>query len=84
MKPDVVFEGGNLAHDGILPGEAIDDLQILTTYFRPEMRHFTTIGDTSGATAHAAGMAGAILAARATFWPETVRALIVRDRKSVV
>jgi Subtilase family len=44
VKPEVVFEGGNLAHDGVLPGEAIDDLQILTTYFRPEMRHFTTIG----------------------------------------
>jgi Subtilase family len=79
VKPDVVFEGGNLAHDGVLPGEAIDDLQILTTYFRPEMRHFTTIGDTSGATAHAAGMAGAILTARATFWPETVRAVIVHS-----
>jgi hypothetical protein len=51
VKPDVVFEGGNLAHDGILPGEAIDDLQILTTHFRPEMRHFTTIGDTSGSVA---------------------------------
>ena len=48
------------------PGEAIDDLQILTTYFRPENRHFTTIGDTSAATALAAGMAGAILAARPT------------------
>ena len=22
VKPDVVFEGGNLAHDGVLPGEA--------------------------------------------------------------
>ncbi len=58
VKPDVVFEGGNLAHDGALPGEPIDDLQILTTHFRPEIRHFTTIGDTSAATAHAARMAG--------------------------
>jgi hypothetical protein len=79
VKPDVVFEGGNLAHDGALPGEPIDDLQILTTYFRPENRHFTTIGHTSCATAHAAGMAGAILAARPNLWPETVRALIVHS-----
>ncbi|ACI94753.1 Y4bN protein [Afipia carboxidovorans OM5] len=79
VKPDVVFEGGNLAHDGTLPGEQIDDLQLLTTYFRPESRHFTTIGDTSAATAYAAGMAGAILAARPTYWPETVRALIVHS-----
>ena len=79
VKPDVVFEGGNLAHDGALPGEAIDDLQILTTYFRPETRHYTTIGDTSAATAAAARMAGAILAARPSLWPETVRALIVHS-----
>jgi hypothetical protein len=79
VKPDVVFEGGNLAHDGALPGEPIDDLQILTTYFRPENRHFATIGDTSSATAHAAGMAGAILVARPNLWPETVRALIVHS-----
>lgn len=79
VKPDVVFEGGNLAHDGASPGEAIDDLQILTTYFRPENRHFTTISDTSAATAYAAGMAGAILAARPALWPETVRALIVHS-----
>jgi hypothetical protein len=79
VKPDVVFEGGNLAHDGALPGEPIDDLQILTTYFRPESRHFTTIGDTSASTAYAARMAGSILAARPTFWPETVRALIVHS-----
>jgi hypothetical protein len=78
-KPDVVFEGGNLAHDGALPGEPIDDLQILTTYLRPESRHFTTIGDTSAATAYAARLAGAILAARPTLWPETVRALIVHS-----
>jgi hypothetical protein len=79
VKPDVVFEGGNLAHDGALPGEPIDDLQLLTTYFRPENRHFTTIGDTSAATAFAARMAGGILAARPMFWPETVRSLIVHS-----
>ena len=79
VKPDVVFEGGNLAHDGALPGEPIDDLQILTTHFRPEICHFTTIGDTSAATAHAARMAGSILAARAGLWPETVRALMVHS-----
>jgi hypothetical protein len=79
VKPDVVFEGGNLAHDGTLPGERIDDLQILTTHFRPENRHFTTIGDTSAATAHAAGMAGGIIATRPDIWPETARALIVHS-----
>jgi hypothetical protein len=79
VKPDIVFEGGNLAHDGALPGEPIDDLQILTTHYRPENRHFTTIGDTSAATANAARIAGAILAARPGVWPETVRALMVHS-----
>jgi hypothetical protein len=78
VKPDVVFEGGNLAHDGA-PGEAIDDLQLLTTYYQHATRHFTTIGDTSAATALAARMAGSILAAREGLWPETVRALIVHS-----
>lgn len=79
VKPEVVFEGGNLGHDGLLPGEAIDDLQILTTFYRPDLRHFTTIGDTSAATAHAARMAGQILSARPELWPETVRALMVHS-----
>jgi hypothetical protein len=79
IKPDVVFEGGNLAHDGTMPGDAIDDLQLLTTYHLPENRHFTTFGDTSAATALAAGMSGAILAASPRLWPETVRALIVHS-----
>jgi hypothetical protein len=79
VKPDVVFEGGNLGHDGTMPGEAIDDLQILTTFYRPDLRHFSTIGDTSAATAHAARMAGQILAARPGLWPETVRALMVHS-----
>jgi hypothetical protein len=79
VKPEVVFEGGNLGHDGAFPGEAIDDLQILTTFYRPDLRHFTTIGDTSAATAHAARMAGQILSARPELWPETVRALMVHS-----
>jgi hypothetical protein len=79
VKPDVVFEGGNLAHNGVAPGEAIDDLQLLTTYYRPESRHFTTLGDTSAATALVASVAGSILAAHPRLWPETVRALIVHS-----
>ncbi len=79
IKPDVVFEGGNLAHDGRQPGEGIDDLQLLTTFYRPELRHFTTLSDTSAAAALAANMAGMILAERPRLWPETVRGLIVHS-----
>ena len=79
IKPDVVFEGGNLAHNGVAPGEPIDDLQLLTTYHRPENRHYTTLGDTSAAAALAARMAGSIIAERPQLWPETVRALIIHS-----
>jgi hypothetical protein len=79
VKPDVTLEGGNLAHDGRAPGEDIDDLQLLTTYYRPQNRHFTTFGDTSAATALVARMAGSILAVHPQLWPETVRGLIVHS-----
>lgn len=79
IKPDVVFEGGNLAHDGRHPGEGIDDLQLLTTFYRPESRHFTTLSDTSAGAALAANMAGTVLAERPRLWPETVRGLIVHS-----
>ena len=79
IKPDVVFEGGNLACSGEMPGESIDDLQLLTTYYRPEMRHFSTLADTSAAAALGARMAGSILAVRPLLWPETVRALVVHS-----
>lgn len=77
IKPEVTFEGGNLAGDGRFPPEAIDDLQLLTTHYRPARRLFDTLGDTSGATALAANMAARIMAARPRLWPETVRGLIV-------
>ena len=77
IRPDVVFEGGNQAHDGINEPEAIDDLQLLTTHHRPTQHLLTTFGETSSASALAARMAARIMAARPGLWPETVRGLIV-------
>ena len=74
-----MFEGGNFAHDGANPASAIDDLQLLTTHYRPAMRLFEAFGDTSGAAALGANLAAGIIAARPTLWPETVRALIVHS-----
>jgi hypothetical protein len=79
IRPDVVFEGGNLAHDGRNPGEPIDDLQLLTTFFRPDIRLFATLGDTSAAAALVANLAGTILAERPQAWPETLRGIIVHS-----
>ncbi len=79
IKPEIVLEGGNLAHDGRNTGEDIDDLQLLTTHFRPTARPFTTLGDTSAATALVARMAAAIRVERPRLRPETVRGLIVHS-----
>jgi hypothetical protein len=79
IRPDVVFEGGNFAHDGVNPASAIDDLQLLTTHYRPQMRLFETFGDTSAAAALGSHLCAGVLVARPELWPETVRALAVHS-----
>lgn len=79
VRPDVVFEGGNFAHDGVNPASAIDDLQLLTTHYRPNLRLFETFGDTSAAAALAANLSANIIAARPELWPDTVRGLVVHS-----
>jgi hypothetical protein len=79
IRPDVVFEGGNLASDGQNPAEKIKDLSVLTTYHRPEIRSFDMMSDTSCATALASYMAARILSEKPKYWPETIRALIVHS-----
>lgn len=79
VKPDVVLEGGNYAHDGGPHIDAIDDLQLLTTDRQLGVRLLTTFGDTSAAAALAANVAARIAVTRKTMWPETVRALIVHS-----
>ncbi|MCY1669548.1 S8 family peptidase [Novosphingobium sp. SL115] len=80
LKPDVMFEGGNIGIDpGSGMGDHVDDLALLTTYRKPTERPFTTTGDTSAATALGARMAAQILAEKPALWPETVRGLIVHS-----
>ena len=79
IRPDVVFEGGNFAHDGANPAVAIDDLQLVTTHYRPARRLFDAFGDTSAAAALAANLSVGILAERPELWPETVRGLVVHS-----
>ncbi|MFM2432355.1 MAG: hypothetical protein RLZZ511_3569 [Cyanobacteriota bacterium] len=77
-RPDVVFEGGNLATDGQYVGD-LDDLSLLTVHHKAEQRLFTLFSDTSAATALAGHFAAQILVENSDFWPETVRALIVHS-----
>jgi len=79
VRPDVVFEGGNFAHDGVNPSSHVDDLQLLTTYYRPNIRLFDTFGDTSAAAALGANLCANIISARPTLWPETVRGLAIHS-----
>jgi hypothetical protein len=78
-RPDVVFEGGNLATNGAGTGEDLDDLSLLTVHHKVNQRLFTLFSDTSAATALAGYFAAQILIENPDFWPETVRALIVHS-----
>jgi len=78
LKPDVVFEGGNAANDG-LGSIWMASLSLLTTNHLPAERLFTTMNATSAATALGAGMAAQIMDAYPGLRPETVRALIVHS-----
>jgi hypothetical protein len=79
IKPEVLFEGGNVArgpHDSIFD---TDDLKLLSTYHDPTVAQFAAFNATSAACAQAAWMAARIQTAYPEAWPETVRALIVHS-----
>ncbi len=80
IKPDVVFEGGNIVRDedGRLDFP-VPALSVLTTYYRPTDKPFVLSWATSAAEAQVARIAGMITAEYPDFWPETVRALIVHS-----
>ena len=84
IRPDIVCEGGNYASDGENPAHIIDDLSLLTTYYRPDKRFFESMSDTSCATALASYMAARILSENPKYWPETIRALIVHSAEWTV
>jgi hypothetical protein len=79
IRPDVVFEGGNFAHDGVNPASAIDDLQSVSTHYRPNVRLFDAFGDTSAAAALGGNLSAGIMSGRPELWPETVRGLIIHS-----
>lgn len=78
-KPDVVFEGGNTATDGRTFDGGVADLCLLSTFYQPIQRLFVLTNATSAATAQVARIAAIISAEYPSFWPETLRALIVHS-----
>ncbi len=80
IKPDVVFEGGNLLRnnsDDFI--DSYEDFGLLSTAKNTAIRHFDTINATSAATAKASWMAAKIMSTYNEAWPETVRALIIHS-----
>lgn len=84
IKPEVMFEGGNLfkTNNPILPFSTDDDLQLITTNSNyTQRRYFDTINATSAATALASNFAGKLQDRYPNLWPESIRGLIVHSAK---
>ena len=80
IKPEVLFEGGNVVHDATDNVDfPCDDLCLLTTYYKPAKKALVSTWATSAATAQAAGLCAAISAEYPNLWPETIRALVVHS-----
>jgi len=81
-KPDIVVEGGNAARNPAT-GEAapLDDLTLLTTDSQITRRLLVPTWATSAATAQAARLGATLMARYPSFWPETIRALLVHSAR---
>lgn len=81
MKPEIVFEAGNkaLSPDGRQIISGLPALSGLTTSRDFIKKPFEEFWATSSATAQAAGLAAAIMAKFPSFWPETIRALMIHS-----
>ncbi len=77
-KPEIVFEGGNVAFDGELPDPTVGTLTALTTGHRPN-RPLSAIWATSEAAARAGNLSAAIWTADPALRPATVRGLQVHS-----
>jgi hypothetical protein len=75
IKPDVVFEGGNVLTDGSLFEPKHPALSIRTTGVATDTA-LTSTHATSAATAQAARLAALVMASYPSYWPETVRGLV--------
>ena len=79
IKPEVLFEGGNIAIDNSGMWTECNDLSLISTHYRPLQRLFEPFNMTSAATAQAAHFAAQIQATYPDYWPETIRGLIVHS-----
>ena len=80
IKPEILFNGSNIATNGRDYSEC-PDFSLLTTGKDFSKHCFSTIWATSSATAQAAWMASQIYTEYPTIWPETVRGLMVHSAR---
>ena len=78
-KPDVVFEGGNVATDGQAFDAGMADLCLVSTFHRPLEKLFVLSNATSAAGAQVARIAAIVSADYPSLWPETIRGLVVHS-----
>ena len=79
LKPDVVFEGGNMISNSETQLSFCSETEILTTSMSTTGALFDTNAGTSAATAQASRLAAEIMARYPSLRPETIRALIVHS-----
>lgn len=79
IKPEVVFEGGNIAVDSSGFATECDDLTLISTFYKPHEKMLESFNMTSAATAQAAHFAAQIQAMYPEYWPETIRALMIHS-----
>lgn len=79
VKPDVVFEGGNLlkAPDNSITSH--EDLELLSTSKAIQIKAFDTVNATSAAAAQASWFAAKIAYEYPNAWAETIRGLMVHS-----
>ncbi len=76
VKPDICMEGGNVLSDGVDFHDSHPLLSVRTTSSRDDLA-LTSANATSAATAQAARLAAKAMAAYPSYWPETIRGLLV-------
>ncbi|MBG0749839.1 MULTISPECIES: S8 family peptidase [Pectobacterium] len=81
VKPDVIFEGGNYGfdHSCNFPAD-LEELSLMTVSHQSASGiYFSKFGETSAATALAANFISKIWSKYPSYWPETIRALVVHS-----
>lgn len=84
IKPDVIYEGGNVLvvnSEPDLPYNNHENLEVLTTSGKFNNQMFETINATSAAAAGVSRIAATLQTKYPRLWPETIRALIVNSSK---